>query len=558
MFPFGHGFGFAGYQGRPGNNHRCNTAAGDAHEFGADPRFAYNGGFGQHPLDGPPNAGFGRRHARDGPIFFDEEEEAMYYGHQFRRYTDAQQAEERFDDRRDRRGGDHPSNPQRPEGQRPVDSTDRDPNARASASSGTEYAGCTQEQIDVLQKNSLELHEGFRAFPAPTHISQAISGFQAPHSVQPTAAAAAALECIKALVTRDNLSRDIVFKCFNDFDKALFGGVLRNRVLLKWKHPPTPDVQYSDMLARSQLYPHQERVIIVLNAGKLSGSSKELWGAFLHELVHAYLEILTGEGLNDHCQARPTRHLRVYWNMLATVDHVLGGVMQLNLFDQEQINQLRRSRSCASCSCSSRWRLRAHSFGAHDLGNDFGAEAGAGGGFSGGHGFLHDYYERAFQQEHASGHDGFNEADTDDQPGEGFPGAGFQGAGFGGGFFDFGQGGPRGAGFGGEFWGGEGGARKGGARAAPNAGADQERAPDDIDPYEALGIARKATAAEIKKAYRELSLANHPDKVKAEDREAASERMQKINLAKEILSDPEKRSRFDRTGTWKPPVGMAE
>ncbi|EON66528.1 hypothetical protein W97_05773 [Coniosporium apollinis CBS 100218] len=501
-----------------------------------------------------PDFGFGRRRPRNGPIFFDEDVEEMYCAHQHRQYANAQQAHAQFGDRHGRRGRNERFDPRQPERGRPFHHPmDRETNARASASGGTGYAACTQEQIDVLQKSILDLHEGFRTFPPPVQMRQAISGFQALHSVQRTEAAAAALRRIKALVIRTNLGRDVVFKCFNDFDKALFGGVLRNRILLRWKHPPTPDAEYSDMLARSRLHPRQERVIILLNSGKLSGSSKELWGALLHELVHAYLEILTGQGLSDRCQAQPTRHPRVYWNMLDMIDYALGGVIQLNAFDREQINHLRHEREERERHAQERARPRAHFFGARDFDNDFqaGDGVGAGGDFGGGpgHGFPHDHHERAFPQEHAGGHDWFDEAGTDEQPGEGFPGAGFDG-GLGGGDGGAQERGRR------EEARREGNAREddareGGARAAPNQGAEEEKAPDDVDPYKTLGIGKNAGLAEIKKAYQELSLRNHPDKVKAEDREAANERMQIINLAKEILSDPEKRSRFDRTGTWK-------
>ena len=65
------------------------------------------------------------------------------------------------------------------------------------------------------------------------------------------------------------------------------------------------------------------------------------------------------------------------------------------------------------------------------------------------------------------------------------------------------------------------------------------------DYYEVLGIARTADAAEIKKAYRGLAMKYHPDR--NADPQAA-ERFKEINAANEILSDPEKRARYDRFG----------
>ncbi len=65
------------------------------------------------------------------------------------------------------------------------------------------------------------------------------------------------------------------------------------------------------------------------------------------------------------------------------------------------------------------------------------------------------------------------------------------------------------------------------------------------DYYEVLGIPRTADAAEIKKAYRGLAMKYHPDR--NADPQAA-ERFKEINAANEILSDPEKRARYDRFG----------
>ncbi len=66
------------------------------------------------------------------------------------------------------------------------------------------------------------------------------------------------------------------------------------------------------------------------------------------------------------------------------------------------------------------------------------------------------------------------------------------------------------------------------------------------DPYEVLGVARTAEGDAIKSAYRKLARRFHPD-VNPDDPEA-EERFKEVGNAYAILSDPEKRARFDRTG----------
>jgi curved DNA-binding protein len=69
---------------------------------------------------------------------------------------------------------------------------------------------------------------------------------------------------------------------------------------------------------------------------------------------------------------------------------------------------------------------------------------------------------------------------------------------------------------------------------------------DFIDYYEILGIKKGAKEEEIKKAYRKLARKLHPD-VNPNDKEA-NKKFQQLNEANEVLSDPEKRKKYDQYG----------
>ena len=64
------------------------------------------------------------------------------------------------------------------------------------------------------------------------------------------------------------------------------------------------------------------------------------------------------------------------------------------------------------------------------------------------------------------------------------------------------------------------------------------------DPYEVLGVDRKASAGEIKNAYRRLAKKLHPDANKNDPK--AATRFAELNAAHELLSDENKRKAFDR------------
>lgn len=74
------------------------------------------------------------------------------------------------------------------------------------------------------------------------------------------------------------------------------------------------------------------------------------------------------------------------------------------------------------------------------------------------------------------------------------------------------------------------------------------------DYYEVLGVARNATPEELKKVYRKLAMENHPDRNPGD--KAAEDRFKEIGEAYSVLSDAEKRQRYDTFGSAEGAAGM--
>jgi len=72
------------------------------------------------------------------------------------------------------------------------------------------------------------------------------------------------------------------------------------------------------------------------------------------------------------------------------------------------------------------------------------------------------------------------------------------------------------------------------------------------DYYDVLGVPRNASDADIKKAFRKLAHKYHPDVAK--DKATAEDKFKELNEANEVLSDPEKRRKYDELGAnWNHP-----
>ncbi len=77
------------------------------------------------------------------------------------------------------------------------------------------------------------------------------------------------------------------------------------------------------------------------------------------------------------------------------------------------------------------------------------------------------------------------------------------------------------------------------------AATEMELPPDEIDLYETLQVHERAIPEVIEKAYRVLVRKYHPDVHPADSQQWANEKMRRLNVAYDVLSDPETRSEYD-------------
>ncbi len=71
--------------------------------------------------------------------------------------------------------------------------------------------------------------------------------------------------------------------------------------------------------------------------------------------------------------------------------------------------------------------------------------------------------------------------------------------------------------------------------------------PVKVDYYEVLGVKQDATVEEIKKAYKKLAIKYHPDRYKG-DKAEGTEKFREVNEAYVVLTDAEKRAKYDKYG----------
>ena len=85
------------------------------------------------------------------------------------------------------------------------------------------------------------------------------------------------------------------------------------------------------------------------------------------------------------------------------------------------------------------------------------------------------------------------------------------------------------------------------SRRQSRAGSRERAVADKRDYYEVLGLARNASADDVRKAYRRLAMQYHPDK-NPDNKEEAEVRFKEISEAYEVLSDANKRAKYDQYG----------
>lgn len=185
----------------------------------------------------------------------------------------------------------------------------------AFAKAGAPYS-ISERDLHILQSTTFDYHHReWRALPLSVDLQEAHRRLEAfAHSGWTQRLRDARYRLWEAYnLPQERITADLFIKIFNDLDKVLFNGVLRNRVRVSWEYisnraPDVPPMGKGLAFCRPAqwLTQHIERNSIIIDAAwQPQLCNREIsWGVLIHEMLHAYLIITTAGFFSDD---RPPR-----------------------------------------------------------------------------------------------------------------------------------------------------------------------------------------------------------------------------------------------------------